>query len=297
MTSPEPRAELHEPVHPVRFVTAASLFDGHDASINIMRRILQSQGAEVIHLGHNRSVDEVVTAAVRRTCRASPSPRTRAATSSTSSTCSTCCAARGAGHVKVFGGGGGTIVADEIAELHAYGVAADLLAPRRPAPGPAGHDQHHVRACDVDLARRAAGVARRRCSPGTGGPGPGHHRARGRHAAGAARRASCAAAAAGRAVPVLGITGTGGSGKSSLTDELVRRFRLDHEDKLRIAVIAIDPTRRKGGGALLGDRIRMNAIDPPSVLLPVAGHPRRRHEVPEASTTSSPRPRRGAPTW
>jgi len=256
--------DLHRPVHPVRFVTAASLFDGHDASINIMRRILQSQGVELIHLGHNRSVDEVVTACVQEDVQGVAVSSYQGGHVEYFTYLVDLLRERGAGHVKVFGGGGGVIVRSEIDQLHAYGVSRIFSPHDGQTMGLPGMINSLVAACDFDLSIElpdsleplftgdAAALARvitiieADRLPST-------------------LQAELAAAAEARAVPVLGITGTGGSGKSSLTDELVRRFRLDHEDKLKVAVLAIDPTRRKGGGALLGDRIRMNAIDPSCV--------------------------------
>ncbi|MGQ0624803.1 MAG: fused isobutyryl-CoA mutase/GTPase IcmF [Sporichthyaceae bacterium] len=249
---------LHVPVNPVRFITAASLFDGHDASINIMRRILQSQGAEVIHLGHNRSVDEVVTAAIQEDAQGIAVSSYQGGHVEYFTYLVDLLAERGAGHVKVFGGGGGVIVAEEIAALREKGVV--IFSPDDGQRlGLAGMINTMIEACDVDLAGSPP--------PGADGvlAGEMHTLARvitsieaGRLPA--ALGASIADAAGARAVPVLGITGTGGSGKSSLTDELVHRLRLDQQDKLRIAVLAVDPTRRKGGGALLGDRIRMNGL-------------------------------------
>ncbi len=258
-------SDLHRPVHPVRFVTAASLFDGHDASINIMRRILQSQGAEVIHLGHNRSVDEVVTAAVQEDVQGVAVSSYQGGHVEYFRYLLELLAERGAGHVKVFGGGGGTITQSEIDELHAAGVTRLFSPADGAALGLPAMINTMVAACDEDLATTLpdsleplfAGDAATLARVIT---------ALEADSLPATQRAELRAAAASRSVPVLGITGTGGSGKSSLTDELVRRLRLDHEDKVRVAVLAIDPTRRKGGGALLGDRIRMNAIDPATVL-------------------------------
>ena len=270
----------YRPTNKVRFVTAASLFDGHDASINIMRRILQAQGAEVIHLGHNRSVDEVVDRrARRRTCRASRSAPTRAATSSTSSTWSTCCASAAPAHIKVFGGGGGVIVPERSRELHALRRRAHLLAPRTASasawPGMINDDGRATATSTCRPTRRRR--RRRRSSPATGARSPALITgARGRRRSTTTLRERAARRGRAPSVPVLGITGTGGAGKSSLTDELVRRLRLDQDDKLRIAVIVVDPTRRKSGGALLGDRIRMNAIDAPAASSPLARHARRR---------------------
>ena len=256
--------DLHRPVHPVRFVTAASLFDGHDASINIMRRILQSQGVEVIHLGHNRSVDEVVTAAVQEDVQGVAVSSYQGGHVEYFKYLVDLLRERGAGHVKVFGGGGGVIIRAEIDELQAYGVSRIFSPHDGQTMGLPGMINTLVQAADVDLAATLP------ASLDALFTGDAARLARVITAAEAGRLpdaqlAEIRAAAAQRTVPVLGITGTGGSGKSSLTDELVRRFRLDHEDKLKIAVIAVDPTRRRGGGALLGDRIRMNAIDPACV--------------------------------
>ena len=260
MSSPD----LHQPVHPVRFVTAASLFDGHDASINIMRRILQSQGAEVIHLGHNRSVDEVVTACVQEDVQGVAISSYQGGHVEYFQYLVDLLAERGAGHVKVFGGGGGVIVKAEIDHLHAYGVDRIFSPHDGQSLGLPQMINTLIEAADVDLAAELP--------PSLDGLFGGDQAVLARVVtaieAGALPEAQVAeirAAAAARTVPVLGITGTGGSGKSSLTDELVRRFRLDSEDKLKVAVIAIDPSRRKGGGALLGDRIRMNSIDPGSI--------------------------------
>ncbi|RZT87363.1 methylmalonyl-CoA mutase [Pseudonocardia sediminis] len=248
---------LHVPVNPVRFVTAASLFDGHDAAINIMRRILQRQGAEVIHLGHNRSVDEVVTAAIQEDAQGIAISSYQGGHVEYFSYLVELLRERGAGHVKVYGGGGGVIVAEEIELLHSRGVSRIFSPEDGQRLGLPGMINLMIRECDVDLSAEPpssydgvfsgepATLARALTMAEAGKlPDEVHSRVE----------------SADRAVPVLGITGTGGSGKSSLTDELVRRFRLDQEDKLRIAVLAVDPTRRKGGGALLGDRIRMNSL-------------------------------------
>jgi methylmalonyl-CoA mutase len=248
---------LHVPVHPVRFVTAASLFDGHDASINIMRRMLQSQGAEVVHLGHDRSVDAVVRAALEEDVQGVALSSYQGGHVEYFGYLVDRLAEAGAGHVQVFGGGGGVIVPEEIAALRERGVT--IFAPEDGQRlGLPGMIDQLVRACDVDLAASGPDVD----ALLAGDPAA---LARAITVLEAGRSPELAAqvraAAARRPVPVLGITGTGGSGKSSLTDELLRRLRLDQEDKLRVAVLAIDPTRRRGGGALLGDRIRMNALD------------------------------------
>ena len=243
---------MDAPQHPVRFVTAASLFDGHDASINIMRRILQRHGAEVIHLGHNRSVDEVVTAAIQEDVQGVAVSSYQGGHVEYFSYLVELLRERGAGHVKVYGGGGGVIVPKEIALLHERGVARIFSPDDGQRLGLPGMIDLMIRECDVDLAVAPPLLD----GLHTGDP------------AVVARVLTLAEngrlpqvdLTPRRSVPVLGITGTGGSGKSSLTDELLRRFRRDQEDKLRIAVLAVDPSRRRGGGALLGDRIRMNAL-------------------------------------
>ena len=249
---------LHVPEHPVRFVTAASLFDGHDASINIMRRILQSQGVEVIHLGHNRSVDEIVRAAIDEDVQGIALSSYQGGHVEYFKYLIDRLAAEGAEHIRVYGGGGGVIVPEEIAELHAHGVARIFSPEDGQRLGLAGMINSMVAECDQRLADRPA-----RLDDVLGGSTSALARMITCLEDGTvddATRAELAELRASRTAPVLGITGTGGSGKSSLTDELVRRFRLDQEDKVRIAIIAIDPTRRRGGGALLGDRIRMNSI-------------------------------------
>ena len=249
--------DLHVPTHPVRFVTAASLFDGHDAAINIMRRILQRQGAEVIHLGHNRSVDEVVAAVIQEDAQGVAISSYQGGHVEYFSYLVELLRERGAGHVKVYGGGGGVIVPREIELLVSRGVSRIFSPEDGQKLGLPGMINIMIRECDVDLAD----------APPTSWDGlfSGEQAtlARALTLAEAGRLPSSLRDRLDkldRPVPVLGITGTGGSGKSSLTDELVRRFRLDQEDKLRIAVLAVDPTRRKGGGALLGDRIRMNSL-------------------------------------
>ncbi len=250
----------------VRFVTAASLFDGHDASINIIRRMLQASGAEVIHLGHNRSVDEIVTAALQEDAHGIAVSSYQGGHIEFFKYMLDLLRERGGAHIKVFGGGGGVIVTSEIQELEAYGVAKiyapedgakmglqgmidDMVKRARSnlnAPPPAALDA--LLAGDrIALARTITALEARTLADDL--------------------RQKLMQHAGSLKVPVLGVTGTGGSGKSSLTDELIRRFRLDQEERLQIAVIAIDPSRRKTGGALLGDRIRMNAINSPKIYM------------------------------
>ncbi|OEZ56722.1 fused isobutyryl-CoA mutase/GTPase IcmF [Duganella sp. HH105] len=249
----------------VRFVTAASLFDGHDASINIMRRILQSNGVEVVHLGHNRSVDEVVTAALAEDVQGIAISSYQGGHVEYFKYMIDLLRQRGGSHIKVFGGGGGVIVPDEIADLHAYGVTKIFSPEDGQRMGLVGMIQWMVQQCDIDLSNYSPTTL----APLREGEIAARHRplaqlitALENDKASPALRAELLAAAEGLAVPTLGITGTGGAGKSSLTDELIRRIRLDQGDAVNIAIISIDPSRRKSGGALLGDRIRMNAINP-----------------------------------
>jgi methylmalonyl-CoA mutase len=265
-----PAAKLDLPEQPklankVRFVTAASLFDGHDASINIMRRILQSNGAEVVHLGHNRSVDEVVTAALAEDVQGIAISSYQGGHVEYFKYMIDLLRQRGGAHIKVFGGGGGVIVPSEIEELHAYGVTRIFSPEDGQRMGLVGMIRSMLEACDVDLSTYAPTSL----EPLTTGDIEQRHRPLAQlitvlengKASGELRKRIMDSAEA-LHVPVLGITGTGGAGKSSLTDELIRRIRLDQDDRLNIAVISIDPSRRKSGGALLGDRIRMNAINP-----------------------------------
>ncbi|MFM0753605.1 fused isobutyryl-CoA mutase/GTPase IcmF [Paraburkholderia strydomiana] len=276
----------------LRFVTAAALFDGHDASINIMRRILQASGVEVIHLGHNRSVDEVATAALQEDADGVAVSSYQGGHNEYFRYLVDLLRARGGERIKVFGGGGGVIVSDEIVALENYGVEK-IYSP---------HDGQRLGLQGMidDMIARCSAAARKDATARTGAVGewlasvtgqPLLHlrssaQVRGETSSAgsldasslvfrrlaqlisafetggvaSSKRAELSALTQAVQVPVLGITGTGGAGKSSLTDELIRRFRLDYGDTLTIAVLAIDPSRRKSGGALLGDRIRMNAI-------------------------------------
>ncbi|MDB5853660.1 MAG: methylmalonyl-CoA mutase [Herminiimonas sp.] len=254
-----------KPANKVRFVTAASLFDGHDASINIMRRILMSNGAEVVHLGHNRSVDDIVTAALQEDMQGIAVSSYQGGHVEYFRYMIDLLRERGGEHIKVFGGGGGVIVPEEIAALHAYGVTRIFSPEDGQRMGLVGMIQHMIQCCDVDLSSFAPASL----DALTLGEVSQRHRPLAQLVTALENdkvdpgfKAALHAAAASIATPALGITGTGGAGKSSLTDELIRRIRLDQDDALNIAVISIDPSRRKSGGALLGDRIRMNAIAP-----------------------------------
>jgi methylmalonyl-CoA mutase len=254
----------YRPTNKVRFVTAASLFDGHDAAINIMRRILQGMGAEVIHLGHNRSVDEVVTAALQEDVQGIAISSYQGGHVEYFKYMVDLLRSRGGEHIQVFGGGGGVIVPPEIRELHAYGVSRIYSPEDGQRMGLQGMIGEMVMRCDKDLSPLA---------PTDINAIQGHTEQSWRSLsqlltaiesskANETLVQAVRAQAATKKIAVMGITGTGGAGKSSLTDELIRRLRLDQNDALRVAVISIDPSRRKSGGALLGDRIRMNAINP-----------------------------------
>ena len=259
----------YKPAHKVRFVTAASLFDGHDASINIMRRILQASGAEVIHLGHNRSVGEVVDAALQEDVQGIAITSYQGGHIEYFKYMLDLLRAHGGADIKVFGGGGGVIIPDEIKALHDYGVARVYSPEDGAAMGLQGMINDVLERADFDVAAAApkeGEVAKALAS--------GDRRALARIITalengvyGADLRARIVRDAEAKRVPVLGITGTGGAGKSSLADELVLRFRLDQDDRLKVAIVSIDPSRKRTGGALLGDRIRMNAIDHPNVFM------------------------------
>jgi len=272
---------------PLRFVTAASLFDGHDASINIMRRILQGAGVEVIHLAHNRSVAEVVETALQEDAQAIAISSYQGGHVEYFKYAIDLLKQAGAQHIRVFGGGGGVIVPAEIAELQEYGVER-IYSP---------HDGQNIGLVGMieDMIQRS--------SLHSGSPLITESNKL-NIAEGGLRNLATLITAIERGeldekqlgsireqaqflnntVPVLGITGTGGAGKSSLTDELIRRFRQDSADQLKIAVLAIDPTRRKTGGALLGDRIRMNSIYHPNIYMRSIGTRGATGEVPESLT-------------
>lgn len=260
---------IYKPKNPVRFVTASSLFDGHDASINIMRRILQSTGAEVIHLGHNRSVEEVVNAAIQEDVQGIAISSYQGGHVEYFKYMVDLLNEKGAGHIRVYGGGGGVIIPREIKELHEYGVARVFSPEDGRSYGLQGMINQMIEECDflppLDVEKAVKDLAN------------GNHQAMARfitYVENTSKQEREAVAAFETAVgnvqektiPVLGITGTGGAGKSSLTDELIRRFVNEVPDK-KIAILSVDPTKKKTGGALLGDRIRMNAIFNPRVYM------------------------------
>ena len=264
----------------VRFVTAASLFDGHDASINIMRRLLQASGAEVIHLGHNRSVAEIVTAALQEDVQGIAISSYQGGHVEFFQYTIDLLREQDGENIKVFGGGGGVIIPEEIDHLHDYGVARIFSPQDGQALGLQGMIDIMLKSCDDDLSLYAPERLDELLN--------GDRRALARmitalenHTLDAELHQQLLSKAAACTVPVLGITGTGGAGKSSLTDELIRRFRLDQDDQLNIAIIAVDPSRRKSGGALLGDRIRMNAIHGDRVFMRSLATRSAGSEVPE----------------
>ena len=269
---------------PLRFVTAASLFDGHDAAINIMRRILQGAGVEVIHLAHNRSVAEVVQTALQEDAQGIAISSYQGGHVEYFKYAVDLLKEAGAEHIKIFGGGGGVIVPEEIKELEAYGVERIYSPYDGQNLGLVGMIDDMIERCSLgsyndisvsaevlsgeqgrnNLSRLITAIERDELS---------------QDQQNSLREQAQFLSAT---VPVLGITGTGGAGKSSLTDELIRRFRQDSADELKIAVLAIDPTRRKTGGALLGDRIRMNSIYHPSIYMRSIGTRGATGEVPAA---------------
>ena len=261
-----------DPNVPVRFVTAASLFDGHDAAINIMRRILQSLGVEVIHLGHNRSVQEIVNAAIQEDVQGIAISSYQGGHIEFFQYMLDMLKERGAEHIRVFGGGGGVIIPSEVKALEEYGVARIYTPEDGQKMGLKGMIEDMVSYCRFDPAKlestREQSVAQKAGNDKWAELARRITAIENNHFSEADRKRMLKSAEnLERQVPILGITGTGGAGKSSLTDELIRRFRLDYDDELKIAIIAIDPTRRKTGGALLGDRIRMNAIESDKIFM------------------------------
>ncbi|MEQ8811083.1 MAG: cobalamin-dependent protein, partial [Imperialibacter sp.] len=256
----------YKPKNHIRIVTAASLFDGHDAAINIMRRIIQATGVEVIHLGHNRSVQEIVDCAIQEDVQSIAITSYQGGHVEFFKYMYDLLREKGAGHIKIFGGGGGTILPTEVEELHAYGINRIYSPDDGRTMGLQGMINDLIAGSDFPIGEQLNGEL---------------GSLKKKDVKSVARLISAAenfpevaqpvlqkvdAEAAKSKVPVLGITGTGGAGKSSLVDELVRRFLVDFEDK-HIGVVSVDPSKRKTGGALLGDRIRMNAIHHPRVYM------------------------------
>ncbi|MFT4973642.1 MAG: methylmalonyl-CoA mutase, partial [Saprospiraceae bacterium] len=256
----------YKPKNKLRLVTAASLFDGHDAAINIMRRIMQSTGAEIIHLGHNRSVQEIVNTAIQEDVQGIAMTSYQGGHNEFFKYMYDLLKERGAGHIKIFGGGGGTILPSEIKELQEYGIARLYSPDDGRKMGLQGMINDMLEQCDFPTGANLNGELKR---------------FKEKDATSIAKMISAVEnfpeenkkwladlekEIQGKNIPVLGITGTGGAGKSSLVDELIRRFLVDFPEKT-IAIISVDPSKRKTGGALLGDRIRMNSVNQDRVYM------------------------------
>ncbi len=251
--------EPYKAKNKIRIVTAASLFDGHDAAINIMRRIIQSSGAEVIHLGHDRSVQEIVNCAIQEDANAIAITSYQGGHMEFFKYMYDLLKENGCGHIKIFGGGGGTILPSEIEELHKYGIARIYAPDDGRAMGLQGMINDMLEKCDFPTGANLNGEVKHLKEKDVKSIAKLISAAENFPEEFSKFSAEIATASKTKVTPVLGITGTGGAGKSSLVDELVRRFLIDFKDK-NIAIISVDPSKRKTGGALLGDRIRMNAI-------------------------------------
>jgi methylmalonyl-CoA mutase len=251
--------EKYTPKHKIRVVTAASLFDGHDAAINIMRRIIQASGAEVIHLGHDRSAEEVVNTAIQEDANAIAMTSYQGGHVEYFKYMYDLLKERGCEHIRIFGGGGGTILPEEIAELHAYGITRLYHPDDGRSMGLQGMINDMLEKCDFPTGQNLNGEATHLKDKDWKSIARLISAAENNPEVFANMHKTILDSAAVSHVPVLGITGTGGAGKSSLVDELVRRFLFDFKNKT-IGIISVDPSKRKTGGALLGDRIRMNSI-------------------------------------
>lgn len=262
----------YQPKHHIRFVTASSLFDGHDASINIMRRILQASGAEVIHLGHNRSVEEVVNAAIQEDVQGVAISSYQGGHVEYFKYMYDLLKEKGAPHIRIYGGGGGVIIPREINELHDYGISWIFSPEDGRKLGLQGMIDRMLEECDFSTIPLDAAEAIEKLPTGDVNAIAKLitlaelHVDKRNEAAATAEQVLEQVKSLEKGIPVVGITGTGGAGKSSLTDELIRRFINELPDK-KVAILSVDPTKQKTGGALLGDRIRMNAIFSPNVYM------------------------------
>lgn len=250
----------YQPKHKIRIVTAASLFDGHDAAINIMRRIIQATGCEVIHLGHDRSVEEVVNTAIQEDAQAIAMTSYQGGHNEYFKYMHDLLKEKGAGHIKIFGGGGGVILPEEIKELMDYGVTRIYSPDDGREMGLQGMINDMVQRCDFATGENLNGEVNHLAEKDVKSIAKLISAAENFPEASKPDLDKVHELAEKVAIPVLGITGTGGAGKSSLVDELVRRFLVDFKDK-NIAIVSVDPSKRRTGGALLGDRIRMNSIN------------------------------------
>lgn len=257
--------KVYEPVNKLRVITATSLFDGHDATINIIRRILQSSGCEVIHLGHNKSVDEIVNYAIQEDVQAIAVTSYQGGHLEFYKYMYDLLQERGCGHIKIFGGGGGVILPEEQEELHKYGIARIYSPDDGRKMGLQGMINDLIKKCDFPLGNNGVELEQvKKREPYSIATliskvenFPDQANGLMETVRSEARKSNA---------PVIGMTGTGGAGKSSMVDEIIRRFN-DRYPKLNVGIVSVDPTRRKGGGALLGDRIRMNAINHPNVYM------------------------------
>ncbi len=257
---------IYHPKNKIRIVTAASLFDGHDATINIMRRIIQSSGAEVIHLGHDRSVEEIVNCAIQEDANAIAITSYQGGHVEYFKFMFDLLKEKGCSHIKLFGGGGGTILPDEIEELHAYGITRLYSPDDGRRMGLQGMINDLLEKSDYPLGLNVKDEVNKLPNKNIQSIAKLITAAENQTEGSDVALQEISEIAQKTSIPVLGITGTGGAGKSSLVDELVRRFLLDFKDKT-IAIVSVDPSKRKTGGALLGDRIRMNSINHPRVFM------------------------------
>jgi methylmalonyl-CoA mutase len=252
--------------HKIRIVTAAALFDGHDAAINIMRRVMQSTGAEIIHLGHDRSVQEIVDCAIQEDANAIAITSYQGGHNEYFKYMYDLLKERGCGHIKIFGGGGGTILPSEIEDLHNYGIARIYHPDDGRSLGLQGMINDVLKQSDYATGANLNGEVTHLATKDHKSIAKLISAAENFHDENNVVFSKIAEEAKKSKTPVIGITGTGGAGKSSLVDELVRRFLLDFPDK-QIGIVSVDPSKRKTGGALLGDRIRMNSIKNPRVYM------------------------------